>query len=136
MPNQEKDNMESKSVMKRVAVQTKSEQEKICKWLGIEQSSETAFRGDGTRDGVKEVVISVDPDLSTPDGMVMILGRLVEMGYEWTIHSPEFDGYYFGVWKKEVIKGYSADEVTVKGDTPPLAVLAAVESLMKKEEKE
>ena len=36
------------------------EQEKVAKWLGIEQSFNTGFTGDGTPNGVREVVISIE----------------------------------------------------------------------------
>ncbi len=72
-------------------------------------------------------VSSRNPDLTTPDGMVMILGRLVEMGYQYSIVGDSMDIFVN-------LKNFKTSKHShAYADTPPLAVLAAVESLIEKE---
>lgn len=78
-----------------------------------------------------------NPDLSTPDGMVMILDRLVEMGYSYQI-----EGHTGKILNGSVIVELHDKEdkypfgIGGQADTAPLAVLNAVQALMEKEEKE
>ena len=86
------------------------------------------------------VGLQVNPSLTTPDGMVMILDRLVEMGYEWSMDSKGRKGAktYVYIVKPDPADPYIYDEFMVEGsaDTAPLAVLNATQALMEKEEKE
>ena len=79
-----------------------------------------------------------NPDFSTPDGMVMILDRLVEMGYEWSIDSKGRKGSetYVYIVKPDPTEPYIYDEFCVSANaaTALLAVISAVESLIRKEE--
>lgn len=74
-----------------------------------------------------------NPDLTTPDGMVMILDRLVEVGYRWNLSGAS------DFMDRDVVvcqlygKGISSD-LWGDADTAPLAVLSAMESLIRKEE--
>ena len=70
-------------------------------------------------------------DLDTPFSMVMILDRLKEMGYSSQLESvPESRAcqYYFEIFRdyRSIAEG--------DADTAPLAVISAVESLIRKEE--
>ena len=69
-----------------------------------------------------------NPDLTTPDGMVLMLDRLVEMGVAFTLKNRN-DQYRFAISYKNIILHELAD-------TAPFAVLSTVESLIEKEEKE
>lgn len=72
---------------------------------------------------------TTNPDLSTPDGMVMILDRLVEMGYRYKVLSGLTQ-----IHCEIFIEGVGW--IIYVADTAPLAVLNAVQALMEKEEKE
>ena len=85
-------------------------------------------------------VVDFIPDLSTPDGMVLILDRLVEMGYEWSIDSKGRKGSktYVCIVKPDPADPYIYDEfcVSANAETVPLSILTATQALMEKEEKE
>lgn len=81
------------------------------------------------------VSLTPNPDFTTPDGMVMILERLVEMGYEWMLDYID-GGYDCSLFKgpRLDIEDEANNCVCLRtADTPPLAVIAAVESLIEKE---
>ena len=79
-----------------------------------------------------------NPDLTDPSNTFMILDRLVEMGYEWSIDSKGRKGSetYVYIVKPDPADPYIYDEfcVSANADTAPLAVISAVESLIRKEE--
>lgn len=79
-------------------------------------------------------VVDFIPDPSTPDGMVMILDRLVEMGYWYSLKKQRrATTIVFRIFSE---KHLNQELVARNADTAPLAVLNAVQALMEKEEKE
>lgn len=155
-----KENMESKSVMKRIAIQTKDIQEKVFNWLWPDKCWHDAIlvyeKRHGivdtygcTKDGCKYDYLNADngvapkelldnPDLTDPANTFMILNRLVEMGYRYTIQG-NMAAVICRLFKEGVCE-VSSDVITEdkeKGyklvDHPPLAVLNATLRLIEKE---
>ena len=73
---------------------------------------------------------SINPDLSTWNGMGMILGRLVEMGYSYALHGTSLTKIC------RVLKKIDTEEEVdywMQGKTLPEATLNAVSELIRKE---
>lgn len=78
--------------------------------------------------------LSNNPHLTDPTNTFMILDRLVEMGYGFMMSISRDRDYYWARIYKAKSDGTISGAFYSKADTAPLAVISAVESLIRKEE--